>query len=136
MKQRPTRTAPSAPATADPPLSAPPRLDAALSRAITAAAAGAESYVVGGTVRDLLRGRPSLDLDIAVDGAPAAISRRLAATMRGAFVPLDHEHGIYRVALREPVAGFHHVDVARLRAPTIEKDLAGRDFTVNAIALR
>ena len=55
---------------------------------------------------------------------------RLADTLGSAFVPLDAERGAARV-----VAPGHRIDLADFRAPTLEADLAGRDFTVDAMAV-
>lgn len=112
-----------------------PALPPALRDAILQAAGDQPCVAVGGTVRDLLLGRPSADLDLAVVGEEAAVARRLARALDGAAVPLDIERGIHRVALRKPVAGYHHIDMARLRAESIAADLALRDFTINAIAV-
>ena len=49
-------------------------LDAALD-----AASGLALYLVGGAIRDLLRGDPGItDVDLAVDGDAAPVARRLA----------------------------------------------------------
>ncbi|HLZ69512.1 MAG TPA: HD domain-containing protein [Dehalococcoidia bacterium] len=95
----------------------------------------ARLWLVGGCVRDALLGRPNHDLDLAVDGDVSAIARRLAGRLGGAAVPLDPEHGTYRVALREPIEDIRELDLTRLRAPAIEQDLRLRDFTINAVAL-
>lgn len=93
------------------------------------ALAGAEAYVVGGAVRDRLLGRPVLDLDIACrdpERSAAAVRRRTG----GAVFLLSGRHGVWRLALD----GGLTVDFTLL-AGSIEGDLAGRDFTVNAIAV-
>lgn len=87
-------------------------------------------WIVGGTVRDKLLGRPVPDLDLACAGAEAA-ARALARGLKAAFVPLDEKLGIYRVV---PKNG-QQIDVAELQGKSIEEDLARRDFTVNAMAL-
>jgi hypothetical protein len=96
---------------------------------VRAAVAGVEAYVVGGAVRDEILGRPVVDVDVAcADPETAArIHQRLSA---GALFPLSERHGAWRVAL----AGGRTVDFTPLRG-TIEDDLAGRDFTINAIAI-
>lgn len=90
--------------------------------------AGEEAYVVGGTVRDELLGRPVLDLDIACL-EPERAARAYADAVGGAPFPLSAAHGGWRVAL----AGGRTVDFTPLRG-SIEDDLASRDFTINAIA--
>lgn len=86
-------------------------------------------WVVGGTVRDKLLGRPTPDLDLACANAEAA-AKTLARAWRAAFVPLDEKTGVYRVVPKDG----GQVDVAELQGGAIEDDLARRDFTVNAMA--
>ena len=97
---------------------------------ILEAVAGAEAYVVGGAVRDELLGRPVVDLDVACP-EPEPAARRYARATRGALFPLSERHGAWRVASPDG----RTVDFTPLRGG-IEADLATRDFTVNAIAVR
>jgi hypothetical protein len=90
--------------------------------------AGRDAFVVGGTVRDELLGRPVLDLDIAC-AEPEQTARAYADRAGGAPFPLSATHGGWRVALE----GGRTVDFTPLRG-SIEHDLATRDFTINAIA--
>jgi tRNA nucleotidyltransferase (CCA-adding enzyme) len=96
-------------------------------------------YLVGGTVRDILLGRTSFDVDIAVEGDALAFARQLGGVLTG--------HGRFGTAVvRFPDGRRWDVVTARretYRAPaalpdveagTIEDDLARRDFTVNAMA--
>ena len=46
-------------------------------------------YLVGGTVRDLLLGEPSFDVDLAVEGDGQAFARALAAELGGRLKPHD-----------------------------------------------
>ncbi|HEY0605286.1 MAG TPA: HDIG domain-containing protein [Herpetosiphonaceae bacterium] len=96
---------------------------------------GCESWLVGGYVRDLLRGRPSGDIDIAVDGAALKLARELADRTGGAFVPLHDETDTARIVWKSAPAVPTVVDLVRLRAPSIEGDLRLRDLTINALAL-
>ncbi len=96
-------------------------------------------YLVGGTVRDILLGRTSFDVDIAVEGDALAFARGLGGEVTG--------HGRFGTAVvRFPDGRHWDVVTARretYRAPaalpdvetgTITDDLARRDFTVNAMA--
>lgn len=103
---------------------------APLLRALLALAGrGREPFLVGGTVRDALLGRDSADLDVAVPSGARELARRLADRLGGAVVVLDDGRGTARVMTP---AG--RVDLADFRGPTLEEDLAARDFTVNALA--
>ena len=86
-------------------------------------------YLVGGYVRDLMLGRETRDIDIAVEGSALEVARRAAAALGGSFVPLDSERGIARV-----VGEGFSLDFVPLKGE-ISRDLAGRDFTVDAMAL-
>ena len=100
------------------------------------------AYLVGGALRDLVRGAGSVDLDVAVEGDAAASARELAARLDGEAV--EHE----RFGTATVRAGDIAIDLATTRrerysrpgalpevepAPLVE-DLARRDFTVNAMA--
>ena len=89
------------------------------------------AWLVGGGVRDLLLDRHPADLDIALPD-PEPLARRFAELIHGHMVPMDPERGIWRVALK----GGMFFDFCRFRDSDIAGDLAGRDFTINAIALR
>jgi poly(A) polymerase len=92
---------------------------------------GVEAWVVGGTVRDELLGRPVRDVDVAVAGDPEPPARAVAAAVSGPVFPLSEAFGAWRVIERSTGRVY---DFAPLQGQTIEQDLAVRDFTVNAIA--
>jgi putative nucleotidyltransferase with HDIG domain len=102
---------------------------------------GAAAYLVGGAVRDRLldSDRPTCDLDFAVAGDGLTIARRVADALGAAFYALDAGRGVGRVVLSASPSGqpgsLRVVDVARFQGPDLEADLAGRDFTINAMAL-
>lgn len=98
----------------------------------------ASGWLVGGYIRDLLLARPGGDIDIAVDGDAAELARSFADATGGSWVLLDAETGTARVVwpAAETASGLPRtIDIVRLRASTIEGDLRGRDFTINALAL-
>jgi poly(A) polymerase len=88
-------------------------------------------WLVGGTVRDRLLGRPTTDLDLTVAGDVEAAARALGRAARAAVFPLSEDFGAWRVVAKR--AGWQ-ADLAPLLGATIEDDLAQRDFTINAIA--
>ena len=97
-------------------------------------------YLVGGSVRDLLLGTETHDLDFAVDGDGLAFARYVADELRGAYVALDRERKTGRVILLpesdvQASARPLSMDFASLRGPDLDADLADRDFTMNAMAL-
>jgi tRNA nucleotidyltransferase/poly(A) polymerase len=93
-----------------------------------------DAYLVGGAIRDAILGRPTLDIDIVLRGSGVDSARRVANSLGAAFYPLDPERGIGRVILYRG-RDRYTFDFASLREPSIEADLALRDFTVNAIAV-
>jgi hypothetical protein len=91
----------------------------------------ADGWLVGGSVRDLQLGRSSPDIDVVVTGDAARISRAAAGLLGAPWFVLSEEHRAYRVVGKRA-----HLDVAAVRGGAILADLAERDFTINAMALR
>lgn len=91
------------------------------------------AWLVGGAVRDALLGRPVHDLDLALPRGSLDAARRLADRLGAAYVPLGEPHGMGRVVVESPVGAI--LDFADFRGPTLEADLAGRDVTVDALAV-
>jgi poly(A) polymerase len=89
----------------------------------------APGWLVGGAVRDALAGEMPRELDLAVPAGALTRGRALADRLGVAFVVLDEGRGVCRLVGPVPV------DIADFRAPTIQADLAARDFTVNALAV-
>lgn len=105
---------------------------------------GARTFLVGGPVRDLLLGRPVVDLDLAVEGDTRRLGQRLARELNGRLV----YHSRFRTGTVH-LADDARIDIARTRTEvyskpavlpvvkpaSIEADLVRRDFTINAMAL-
>ncbi len=101
---------------------------------------GYKGWVVGGCLRDLLRGKPAADWDLATNALPTDVQRIFQRV-----IPTGIQHGTVTVRL-----GGQSYEVTTLRGEgaysdgrrpdsvvfvdDIAADLARRDFTVNAIA--
>ncbi|MFZ5822549.1 MAG: CBS domain-containing protein [Chloroflexota bacterium] len=136
----------------------PARLDLIRNLAGEAAAQHMAVYIVGGFVRDLLLGRPSLDFDIVVEGDAIALGKALGRKFGGRVT----SHTRFGTA-KWQVAGSRlqaagsgagdlptFLDLISARSefyehptalPTVERgsiklDLHRRDFTINTLALR
>ena len=99
-------------------------------QAVRGALDGADAWVVGGTVRDVLLERPVRDVDLAVGGDAESAARAVAKALSGPVFALSEAFGAWRAIDR---SRRFVCDVSPLQGPTIEEDLARRDFTVNAI---
>jgi tRNA nucleotidyltransferase/poly(A) polymerase len=101
-----------------------------------------DAWLVGGVVRDALLDRPLLDVDVAVAGDVRRAARAIADALGGAAFPLGERDApgdeCWRVAPAPDAQGefVAQVDVCPLRGGSIEADLAARDFTANALAVR
>ncbi len=105
---------------------------------------GATPYLVGGAVRDLLLGRPTLDLDLVVAGDALAVAREARARL-GGDLTLHEAFGTATLVLHDGSA----IDLITARreqypapgalpvvAPgTLDDDLRRRDFALNALAV-
>ena len=95
------------------------------------ALAGRQAWIVGGAVRDRLLERPTVDLDLVVDGDVASAARSLARAVRGPAFELSDEFGGWRVMAADRS---WQADLNPLRGGSLDADLALRDFTINAMA--
>lgn len=100
-------------------------------------------YLVGGAVRDLLRGAEVADVDLAVEGDAVAVASQLAERLGGEAV--EHE----RFGTATVVTGTGSFDLATTRSEvyeqpgalpvvspaSLEEDLGRRDFAINAMAI-
>jgi len=95
---------------------------------------GAELFLVGGYIRDILSGKECFDKDYAVKGESAInFARKVAEAFDGYFVLLDEEHDIARVVMPDKK---NTLDFARCVGQDIFTDLKNRDYTINAIACK
>jgi len=94
------------------------------------AARRVRAWLVGGAVRDVLLGRDVHDWDIAVERNAIPLARATADRLRADVYVLDAERDVARVLVDDAT-----IDFARLRDVDLDRDLAGRDFTINAMAI-
>jgi tRNA nucleotidyltransferase (CCA-adding enzyme) len=102
--------------------------------------AGHDAYVVGGSLRDVLLGREAHDWDVATSARPEEV--------QALFPEARYENRFGTVAVADRTGAEHEIttfrdehEYADFRRPhrvefgdSIERDLARRDFTVNALA--
>jgi tRNA nucleotidyltransferase (CCA-adding enzyme) len=114
----------------------------------TAAQMDSSLYVVGGFVRDLLLGTPTLDLDLVVEGNAIALAKRLQKEV-GGRVTSHARFGTAKLILDEQAFPIPYLDFVTARTefyehPTalpqverssIKQDLHRRDFTINTLAI-
>ncbi|MEW6585257.1 MAG: CCA tRNA nucleotidyltransferase, partial [Nitrospirota bacterium] len=105
---------------------------------------GFSAYLVGGSVRDLLRGEENLDIDIVVEGDGISFARTLGEKF-DAKVRAHQKFGTAQI-----IAAGTKLDVATARTEyyespaalpkvetsSIKKDLYRRDFTINTLAVK
>ncbi|MFZ7176054.1 CCA tRNA nucleotidyltransferase [Streptococcus hyovaginalis] len=103
--------------------------------------AGFEAYFVGGSVRDVLLGRPIHDVDIATSSYPEETKAIFEHTVdvgidHGTVLVLENGHSYEMTTFRTEDV---YVDYRRPSSVTfvrsLKEDLKRRDFTVNAFAL-
>jgi len=104
---------------------------------------GCKAYLVGGSVRDLLRGEANLDIDIVIEGDGIGFAQELGKRLN-AKVRTHKRFGTAVV-----ITDFLKFDVAtarteyyetpaalpRVEMSSIKKDLYRRDFTINTMAI-
>lgn len=89
-----------------------------------------DTYIVGGTIRDLLLHRTPTDYDIAVTGDPENFAEKMAERTKGHVIKLGKPgQTTIRVASGDKI-----FDITSLNGTSIEDDLKKRDFTINAMA--
>jgi tRNA nucleotidyltransferase (CCA-adding enzyme) len=101
-------------------------------------------YMVGGSVRDLLRGEENLDIDLVVEGDAMELARELAKMLGGkvrtherfgtAELKVDgmkYDLATARTEYYEEPAALPKVELS-----SIKRDLQRRDFTINTLAIK
>jgi len=92
-------------------------------------------FLVGGFFRNSLLGRSCTDFDFAVQKGALRFAKEFSKKIKGAFVLLDAKHACARVVKKQK-GNTYTFDFADFRGDTIEKDLLGRDFTINTLCCK
>jgi tRNA nucleotidyltransferase (CCA-adding enzyme) len=101
------------------------------------------AYLVGGGVRDLLRGADPVDVDIAVEGDARSAARAVADRL-GSGAREYERFGTATVETREGTYNFAGTrresydapgELPRVEPASLDEDLRRRDFSINAMAL-
>jgi poly(A) polymerase len=109
------------------------------------AEAGHELYMVGGSVRDMVLGRPSPDLDFTTEAHPDetirvlrgwSAQRYLVGARFGTVGALKDGRRLEITTFREEVYAPEHRKPTVTFGHDLETDLSRRDFTINAMAVR
>jgi len=103
--------------------------------------AGHDAYVVGGCVRDAIRGVDPQDWDIATDATPDEIQGQFAKSLYtnrfGTVVVRSGEHEVEVTTYRTETDYTDHRRPDRVDfTDSLHEDLSRRDFTMNAMAWR
>jgi tRNA nucleotidyltransferase (CCA-adding enzyme) len=117
----------------------------------TASQMGYSLYFVGGFVRDLLLGTPTLDIDLVVEGDAIKLARRLSRQIGGrvrshtrfgtAKIIFDETQSELSVPSIDFVAARsefyeHPTALPQVERSSIKLDLHRRDFTINTLAIQ
>ena len=111
----------------------------------TAEEANVNVFLAGGTMRDVLGGYQVRDLDFSVEGNALKIAKTLSSRGQAALLSVDENRksaeAIFPQGVTAQLAMSRQEHYgkpgakARILPATIQEDLRGRDFTINAIAL-
>lgn len=106
---------------------------------------GAECYVIGGYVRDLMLGRASNDIDIVTVGSGIALAEKIQHTLgKRAYLSVFKNFGTAQIKYHDIELEFvgarkesYHRESRKpiVEDGTLEDDQNRRDFTINAMAI-
>ncbi|KXG74154.1 HD domain-containing protein [Thermotalea metallivorans] len=90
-------------------------------------------YIVGGCIRDLLLKREAKDIDLVFKEDISSIAKKFACQQEGSFLVLNEANDGAKVTLKD---GNMAINFSRMKGENIVKDLAEKNFTMNAMALK
>lgn len=105
---------------------------------------GFNAYLVGGSVRDLLRGEENLDIDIVIEGDGISFARSLGEKLNAKVRPHEKfgtaQVFAHRLKLDVATARTEYYEspaaLPKVETSSIKKDLYRRDFTINTLAVK
>ena len=95
-------------------------------------------YLVGGSVRDLLLGRQTTDLDFTLASDAIQFAKAFADRIRATAIALEENPPTARVIVKQNSTSHPpklSMDFAQFRAASLMDDLRLRDLTINAMAI-
>jgi poly(A) polymerase len=101
-------------------------------------ARGHIAYFAGGCVRDMVRGLPAKDFDVATDATPDLVQKIFPHTYAvgahfGVVVVVEHDFNFEVATFRSDGAYLDHRHPADVRFSSPEEDAKRRDFTINGM---
>ena len=99
---------------------------------------GVQLYLVGGSVRDLLLGRQTTDIDFTLASNAIQFAKAFAATIGAIAIALEENPPTARVIVKPGSSSQPlqlSMDFAQFRAASLTDDLRLRDLTINAMAI-
>ena len=99
---------------------------------------GVQLYLVGGSVRDLLLGRQTTDLDFTLASNAIQFAKAFAANIGATVIALEDNPPTARVIVKQDTVSQPRqlsMDFAQFRAASLTDDLRLRDLTINAMAI-
>lgn len=99
---------------------------------------GVQLYLVGGSVRDLLLGRQTTDIDFTLASDAIQFAKAFAANIGATAIALEENPPTARVIVKQDSTSqpaHLSMDFAQFRAASLTDDLRLRDLTINAMAI-